>query len=284
MSQMYGVDVSEWQRPGSVIFSNYEFVIVREGYGINKDKYMQQHADAILKAGKLLGFYHYAYPNYGNSGYQEAHSMVMNLRPYLGKCILALDWEGDAVSYPLSWIEEFMKTIEDETGVQPLFYTFAAEAKKEKYFPIRDKYKLWQAQWGIKTCQDLGWKETAIWQYQGDPLDLDMAFITKEQWQEIAEGGENMTKERFAQMMAEYQNDLAKKEASNYAKEAMNAMKEQGILKGDEKGNLNPQTLISRQDVAVMLHRAQQDNEGLEHEVNELKEQLEDLRGKCCRC
>ena len=50
-----------------------------------------------LKLGKKLGVYHFAGKN-GAS--QEAEYFVNNIKGYIGKALLALDWEGSgAVSY-----------------------------------------------------------------------------------------------------------------------------------------------------------------------------------------
>lgn len=177
-----GCDISEFQA-ADVDISPYDFVIVRSSYGVGEqDAKMTIHANRVLEAGKLLGFYHYAYPDTGNTGAAEARSMISCVKPYLGQCILALDWEGAAVSYPASWILEFMDTIKSETGVTPLFYTFAAQLSNSKYAAVAAKYPLWVAQWGVDS-PDVGvWDKWTIWQWQGDPFDLDKFDGTSQDW------------------------------------------------------------------------------------------------------
>lgn len=177
-----GCDISEFQS-ANVDISPYDFVIVRSSFGVGeKDSKMDIHAKNVLNAGKLLGFYHYAYPDTGNTGKAEAQSMINCITPYLGKCIIALDWEGEAVSYPVSWIEEFMQTIVKNTGVTPFFYTFSAEAKKSKYQPLVGKYPLWIANWQVSQ-PDIGvFDKWTLWQYQGDPFDLDYFNGTESDW------------------------------------------------------------------------------------------------------
>lgn len=182
-----GCDISEFQSD-DVDISPYDFVIVRSSYGVGEiDAKMKLHADRVLAANKLLGFYHYAYPDTGNSGADEARSMIAAVKPYLGKCILALDWEGEAVSYPASWIMEFMQTIESETGVTPFFYTFSAQLDDSKYQPVANKYPLWVANWQVDS-PDIGiWDKWVIWQYQGDPFDLDRFDGTAADWQKYCQ-------------------------------------------------------------------------------------------------
>lgn len=179
---LLGCDISEFQSD-DVDISPYDFVIVRSSYGVNaKDAKMDTHARRVLNAGKLLGFYHYAYPDTGNTGAAEARSMLSYVQSYLGQCILCLDWEGDAVSYPVSWIQEFMETIKSETGITPFFYTFAAQLSNTKYQPLVGKYPLWVAHWGVTSPSTGVFGSWVLWQYQGDPFDLDRFDGTAQDW------------------------------------------------------------------------------------------------------
>ena len=45
-------------------------------------------------AGKLLGVYHFARPDLGNSPEAEAEFFVNNIKGYLNEAIIALDWES----------------------------------------------------------------------------------------------------------------------------------------------------------------------------------------------
>lgn len=186
-----GCDISEFQAD-DVDIAPYEFVIVRSSYGVGEqDAKMRLHADRVLAQNKLLGFYHYAYPDTGNTGRAEALSMIDCVRPYLGKCILCLDWEGDAVSYPSSWVLEFLNTIQTETGVTPFFYTFANQLTSTgtKYSEVAAKFPLWVADWGASS-PDIGvWSKWTLWQYQGDPFDLDRFAGTPADWAKWANAG-----------------------------------------------------------------------------------------------
>lgn len=179
-----GCDISYAQEVG-VDISPYDFVIVRSNDGTDKDSKMEAHAQNVLKANKLLGFYLYSYPNL-NTAKAEANAMIEYVTPYLGKCILCLDWEGTAVSgnYPESYILEFMETIENNTGITPFFYSFASAL--DKYPNVAKKYPLWVAHWGVPE-PDLGpWSKWTLWQYQGDPFDKDYFDGTKQDWMDWA--------------------------------------------------------------------------------------------------
>lgn len=177
-----GCDISYAQAVG-VDISPYDFVIVRSNDGTDEDSKYKQHAANVLAAGKLLGFYLYSYPNL-NTAAAEAKAMASAVRPYLGKCILCLDWEGTAVSggYPESYILEFMKVLKEETGVVPFFYTFASAISSGQYPNVAKQYPLWIAHWGVSTPTIGAWSKWTLWQYQGDPFDLDRFNGTAQDW------------------------------------------------------------------------------------------------------
>lgn len=58
---MSGIDVSEWQAPGSVNFAaaGIDFVIIRASHGTTEDRHWREHFNAVVAAGKPLGLYHY---------------------------------------------------------------------------------------------------------------------------------------------------------------------------------------------------------------------------------
>ena len=61
--------------------------------------------------------------------------------------------------------------------------------------------------------------------------------------------------ERYAEwkkFMDQYRAELAKKPASNWAKEAVNYVKKEGIMNGDANGQFRPQDFITREEVAAI--------------------------------
>lgn len=68
------------------------------------------------------------------------------------------------------------------------------------------------------------------------------------------EEGENMTDERFAELMDRYLKNLASKPAT-FDQQGILWAQEQGLFQGDENGNLMPKRFMTRGDFAVVLQR-----------------------------
>lgn len=188
MAQLRGIDISEFQSPSKVSYANYDFVVVRATYGIGyTDANYLKHAKNVQNAGKLLGFYHYCYPNLGTSAVKEADWFVSKVKPYLGEVILALDFEADAFKCkdPDGWALEFLNRVYATTGVRPLIY---ASASKVHIFKKVQKanYGLWIAQWKVNKPEVDLWPTYTMWQYQGSPLDSDIFNGDKETWLKYA--------------------------------------------------------------------------------------------------
>lgn len=249
-----GIDISEFQAPGSIDFSPYDFVVIRATYGADGvDSAVQRHIADAQKSKKLFGFYHYAYPDFGNTPAVEAANFLHVVKPYKGQAILALDWEGEAVNYPSSWCTEFLSIISREMNCQPFFYTFAAEAAKGKYRALAARYPLWLADWGV--CGDPGqWNKWTIHQYRGDPLDLDRTaeFFTKDEWIKYA-GGETMTQQDFNALMDAWLAEQNKLPGATWAKPGVERVKKAGIMVGDGSGNFKPKGLVRREELAQVV-------------------------------
>lgn len=186
---LHGCDVSSFQ--ATMDFSGYDFVIIKSSEGINyQDEGMKRHVQSALSTNTPFGFYHYARPDLGNTGAQEAASMLQYISPYIGQCVIALDWEQNSLSYPISWIEEFLNYILDKTGVHALLYIQANQATQSKYAPIANAgFGLWVAHWGVEEPSFSNWNTWSVWQYTDTPIDLDYFNGTVEDWNALAGGG-----------------------------------------------------------------------------------------------
>lgn len=252
---MRGIDISEFQRPGSVSFDGNDFVIIRASYGNGGlDKHMKAHADMAIAQNKLIGFYHYAYPDFGNSAEEEAETFLTAVKSYIGKGILALDWEGKAIPYPASWALEFMDIVARETGATPFFYTFASETKKDKWKQLAQKYPLWVAHWGTDKPDCGVWGECLIQQYSDKPVDQDITSskLTRSNWHNYT-GGNNMTQQEFDKMMDTYLAERAAKSVSKWAVGAVENIKDLGIMVGDANGRIRAQSFVTREEVAQVI-------------------------------
>lgn len=182
---MNGIDISSWQAPGSVNLSEYDFVIIKASEGVSiTDKYHKAHYENAKAKNLLTGIYHYAHPEYNTARAEAAH-FVDVIKPYIGSSILALDYEGTALSYGAIWAKNWLDEVFALTGVRPLIYLQGSAVPN--YSQVwQAGYKLWLAAWGASNPQTSPWGSYTIWQYRGDPLDLDRFNGSKEDWMKMA--------------------------------------------------------------------------------------------------
>ncbi len=176
-----GIDVSHWQGDigwNKVAGAGYVFAFAKgtEGVGWTDVMFHNNMAEGN-NAGVYMGIYHFARPDLGNSGAEEANYFLSVAGDYLKSGYLrpVLDLE---VGYSLgktalsAWVVEWMETVENRTGISPLIYT---NPNFINYY-LNDtviKYDLWVAHW---TCEPIPsynvpntgtWRDWAFWQYYG---------------------------------------------------------------------------------------------------------------------
>lgn len=199
-----GIDISGHQAGIDVAAIDCDFVIVKATGGqgfVNAD--FRRQANQVLSSGKLLGLYHYAWDRgYEGTARSEAVHFLSNIADYVGKAVLCLDWEGDALaSLPISWAREWMDIVASETGANPWFYSGASFVNSSDCRSISGR-PLWMAAYlnkyngtGFLSDPDLTWGSgnfptVACYQYTsmgrapgyGGYLDLDVFYGTVEQF------------------------------------------------------------------------------------------------------
>ena len=131
LAAMNGYDISNWQCGINTAVVPGDFVVVGTTWGtggfsnsclangVNTDANRQ--LQTAMSAGKRTGVYHYAM---GGNPEAEAQFFVDNVRGYVGKSILVLDWEqvdnpawGDT-----SWPRRWAAKVKQLTGVNPIIY------------------------------------------------------------------------------------------------------------------------------------------------------------------
>lgn len=131
---MRGIDISHHNgRPLSAIaekgYQESDFVVVKatQGLSYSATDFFKWAMDRTLKDGKLAGAYHYAK---GYNPESEADYFLSIVKPYLGRIILALDWETSelaaGVNYAwgsTTWAKRFVDRIREKTGLICLLYT-----------------------------------------------------------------------------------------------------------------------------------------------------------------
>jgi len=209
---LVGIDVSHWQGNGVMDCNEpVQFAILKatEGTGYT-DPTFAAKAKRARERGWLLGAYHYARPEKGNTAKAEAAHFVAVVKPHLDHAnglLLALDWEDKAltVANPAAWALAFLQEVERLTGRKPLFYGSKASILSSKYDSIaRAGYGLWVAQYDHTNPVALTgktpkfsvfpWGTWALYQYTDAAavakmrVDGDVFNGNREQWLAYAGG------------------------------------------------------------------------------------------------
>lgn len=198
---MNGIDISAWQGDENIDLSKvpFDFCIVKATEGTSyKNRYFAAHCDAVLKKKKLLGAYHYAN---GGDVQKEADYFLAHCKKYIGKAVLALDWE--AKNNPqfgkndLEWCLKWCSYVQKKTGIKPLIYIQKSAMSAVK----KAGYGLWVAQYPDNEqtgYQEHPWNEgayncllrqyTSVGKLPGynGSLDLNKAYISAASWRKLA--------------------------------------------------------------------------------------------------
>lgn len=213
---MNGIDISGHQKGINLAAVPCDFVIIKatQGKSFVNPEFAAQITQA-LSLGKYVGVYHYA----NGAGVNiEADHFIDVVKPYLGKVILAIDWENNKdkkgindnpkfVAGDYKYCEKLLTAVKDKTGVTPFLYMSKSVARQYKW-EVGRNFPFWCAQykliqptsyvtnpwtdskgWGL-------WPGCKIFQYsskgrlQGykSDLDLDIAYMDGYEWLRWADG------------------------------------------------------------------------------------------------
>lgn len=213
MADMQGIDVSGWQPAYVTQTTDYDFAIIKatQGTGDSNINFDAQVSN-VVNRGNGLGLYHFAN---GGDVRAEADAFLRRTRPYIGRAVLALDWEscleygarGCVAVNPQwgngDWIRRFVTYVHNRTNVWPLVY-IQASAVGQVPADVRANCGLWVAQYasnnptGYQTAPwRLGLYGEAVRQYASTGrlngyaanLDLNIFRGTREQWDKYANPG-----------------------------------------------------------------------------------------------
>lgn len=196
-----GIDISSYQSSINIAAVPADFVIVKatEGTGYINPCF-RAHADATLNSGKLLGIYHYIS---GGNWQAEAEYFVNTVKDYVGRAVLALDFEsGDNSAYgDTAYLQQCAQTVYNLTGVHPLLYGSQRDYGRLAAVGKATNCGLWIAQYpnyARTGYQNTPWNEgsysCAIRQYSssgalpnyGGNLDLNKFYGDAAAWQAYA--------------------------------------------------------------------------------------------------
>ena len=209
---LYGIDIAGHQWDMDISKVQCDFIIIKAtgGSGFINSTF-KKHVEQALSLGKLVGAYHFALDGYPNKGAKaEAQHFVNIVKPYLGKIILALDWEAKAVKLGPAWAKEWLDEVYRLTGIHPIIYMSHGLTNQSGWAEVAKYTKLWMAQykdyvpqkgynsnpWGSKTAGKWG-TDIFIRQYTSSMyidgwrsrLDANILYGTKEEWLALTKAG-----------------------------------------------------------------------------------------------
>lgn len=218
-----GVDIASYQKDMQCDKVDADFIIVKATQGVSytNPNFRKQARDTHF-AGKLLGLYHYST---GCGANAEADYFLENVKEFLGNAILCLDWEHNdkggqnpifGTAGEVQYCRTFANRIHEKCGVWPFIYMSASVTRRRDWSYAAEKCPLWVAQYpndkltGYKQdpwkdnkglgAWDKYWNGEKIRQYsssgtirgyaqtQPHKLDLDIAYMSKEDWARFATG------------------------------------------------------------------------------------------------
>ena len=207
-AEMNGIDISSWQSAINVSDMNVDFAIVKatEGSSYTSPSFTRQ-ANDTLNSGKKLGVYHYM--SYATPAKEQAEYFVRTVKPYIGKAVLVLDFEGTAVNKGTAFALEFLNTVQNLTGVKPMIYMSQSVASSHDWTSvINNDYALWVARYplgntitGFRNDLSYGylgyWDSAVMFQYTSHGklpgysgyLDLNVFYGNESQWDAYATAG-----------------------------------------------------------------------------------------------
>lgn len=210
-SRLNGIDIASWQAGINIANVEGDFVIIKVSGGDNYvNPYWKQWAEETLKAGKLLGLYHFAC-EYSEEpgGKTEAEFFLKQCKQYAGMAIFLLDWEEHATSVNPSYAKAFLDRVAEVTESTPLFYSYTSYLENTNLSSIAAKYPLWAAGYPYKYMDGSGyvdnpdmiggtgsWKSATIYQYSstriikgyGSRLDCNVFYGGAADWAALAGG------------------------------------------------------------------------------------------------
>lgn len=187
---------------------DYDFAIVKmsgnpRSYSWDYvNPFAQRQADDAYRKCGLLGLYHFTWGR--EAPEEEARLFVTNVRKlgYLGKAMLVVDYEGEALQLGRSWLSALCKEVERFAGYRPVIYSSGSVITSQRLFALG--YPIWCANYykgyrqvdGYDTSgMDIysGCESAAMWQftssgrldgYSGN-LDLNVFFGSEEDFEAL---------------------------------------------------------------------------------------------------
>ena len=199
-----GIDISSYQSGIDLSVVPCDFVIIKATQGtgyVNPD--CDRAYQQAKRAGKLRGTYHYVG---GGNAVAEADYYINNIKGYLRDGLLAIDWEAEQNSAwgNEAYLEQLVRRVIERTSIKPLIYSMASRYAQVAAVAKKLDCGLWIAEYADMNptgYQAHPWREgayaCAIRQYAstgrlngwGGDLDLNIAYMTRDQWAKYVNPG-----------------------------------------------------------------------------------------------
>lgn len=205
MASIRGIDVSSNQPADICSLVDYDFAIVKAtgnppGYAWNyKNPYMEQQVNDALEKTGCAGLYHFTF---GRAAKEEADFFCDTVADYVGRVMLVIDYEGQAIDNGREWLRTFAQRIKYRTGVNPVVYASSSVIRDQDLESLAEEedLSLWSANYwrGYETVYGYdtsGMKQdipsSALWQFTSQGvldgydgyLDLDLFYGDYDTWQ-----------------------------------------------------------------------------------------------------
>lgn len=191
---IYAVDVFSGSSDNIIRDTHAQAVIVKATQGTGYVNPRCNHQwDLAGELGKLRGLYHYAG---GGNPETEAEYFINNIKNYVGKGILALDWEEaeNAAWYDTNWARRFVNKVHELTGVWPIIYV--QESALWQVANCADTCGVWVAKYASMTWYSWTLPNMSVstgafkfltgYQFTGGDMDRDIFFLDKDGWMKLA--------------------------------------------------------------------------------------------------
>lgn len=218
-SKLYGIDVSgDGNQPADICSRvKYDFAIVKvsgnpKRYSwnyLNPDR-KRQAAD-VVKCGKKLGLYAFTWGKADPTAEAKLFLDEVEKLGYLGKAVLVIDYEDEAVNKGRNWVRKYAEYIRNRAGYSPVIYASGGVIVAQKLFDLG--YPIWCANYYLGYDEVVGYdtsmmkiypgcEKSVLWQFTssgylegyGDALDLNVFYGTKEDWDILAGGKKAIAK------------------------------------------------------------------------------------------
>lgn len=168
---MHGIDIASHQTGIDLSKVPCDFVICKAtgGTGYISPDFKRQIEQALAE-GKCAGAYHFALDGFtGTTPEREAQHFLSVVEPYIGKVILALDWEAKAVKLGAGWAKRWLDYVYDKTGIRAMIYMSKGTANSKVWAEVAKNHPLWVAQYAISTDKNYKPGYTPVRGYLADP-------------------------------------------------------------------------------------------------------------------